>query len=114
MSSVGGGATPGLGLNLDVKLSDMMGNHRFNGGVWGYLGDLESSNMYGEYWYLKRRVDFQIRYEKQAVLVADDYVYQKYKLEKFILGFSYPLSNASKDYVSADIFFNPFFKGSPD
>lgn len=105
----GGGIFKGVGINIDAKLSDMMGNHRFNGGLWMF-SDLSSSNMYGEYWYLKRRIDFQLRYEKQALLVADQDIFQKYKLEKFVAGFSYPISNASKITLQPTFFATRFLQ----
>ncbi len=99
----------GFGLNIDANLSDMMGNHKFNGGVW-MSTNLVTSNMYAEYWYLKRRIDFQLRYEKQALVVSQDAVYQKYKVEKFNVGFSYPLSNASRIIVSPTFFTTRFLQ----
>lgn len=99
----------GTGINVDVNLSDMMGNHRFNGGLWAST-NLFTSNMYAEYWYLKRRFDFQLRYEKQALLVSESSLYQKYKLEKFIVGFSYPLSNAAKITLSPTFFTTRFIE----
>ncbi|MFN3403357.1 MAG: hypothetical protein ACK40G_04625 [Cytophagaceae bacterium] len=80
----------GMGILLEGGMSDLMGNHRINAGIFG-LSDFKSSNFYTEYLYLKKRVDFKARYDRRTLAVLDEFS-QKFHLNKLSVTASYPLS----------------------
>lgn len=55
----------GFGLIGQVNMTDLFENQRIQAGIFA-LTDLRTSNMYAEYADLRRRVDFSLRYQKQA------------------------------------------------
>lgn len=92
----------GFGLLVNMGMSDMLGNHRFHGGLFGAT-NFRSSILYGEYEYLARRVDLRARYEKKSLFLANEPVIHRYNLNRFEASASYPFSAASR------ISFAPFF-----
>ncbi len=103
----------GFGLTVDASMSDMLGNHKFNGGFWG-SSDFATSNMYVEYQYLKRRVDFRVRYDKQALTASQENVYQRYKIDRFEVGMSYPITNAARVSFTPVFFATRFLQVLPN
>ena len=92
-----------FGFNIQVQMNDMLENHRFYGGLVQYT-DLQSGNIYAEYEYLKNRIDFKARYERNGYfLTDDDRVSQKYSQNKFQFGASLPFNVASRFEI------NPFY-----
>lgn len=81
----------GFGILLDGQMSDLLQQNRFNLGLF-IINDFANSNMYGEYMILKHRLDFSFRYDRQAYLARGADVIQKYTLNKFSVGISYPLN----------------------
>jgi len=81
----------GFGLLIESKMSDLMSNHRVNMGLFG-LADLKSSSLYGEYMYLKKRVDFSARFDRTTYFPTDGNVSQRYIVNKFEGKASFPLS----------------------
>lgn len=81
----------GLGALLEGGMSDLLGNHRIDAG--GFIGfDFRSSKLFGEYRYVKRRVDFKLRYDRQALSPYNNYASHRYVLNIFSGTASYPLS----------------------
>jgi hypothetical protein len=93
-----------FGFNIQVQMNDMLENHRFYGGLVQYT-DLQSGNIYAEYEYLKHRIDFKARYERDGISLPsdDERVNQKYTKNRFLFGALLPLSVASR------LEFNPFY-----
>ncbi len=85
----------GLGLLVESKMSDLMSNHRVNMGFFGLL-DLKSSSLYGEYLYLKKRMDFGARFDRVTYFPSDGSISQRYVTNKFEGKISYPLSTYSR------------------
>lgn len=81
----------GTGLQALVRMSDIMSNHRINAGLFGVF-DFRTSIMFLEYEYLKNRVDFRIRYTKDALYWNPGIIVHKYRLQKLDLTTSYPLN----------------------
>ncbi|MCH8317596.1 MAG: hypothetical protein IIA88_03735, partial [Bacteroidetes bacterium] len=92
----------GLGLILDVGLTDMLEDHIIYGGILG-LTDFRSAKYFAEYHYLKRRVDLSISYDIQNLLFADFIPSRKYRLQEVNFTMSYPFT------ASKSIRFTPFF-----
>jgi len=88
----------GLGFNFDVEMNEMLEDHKLKGGFTAFV-DLSSSNFYGEYQYLKKRVDFGVRYDKETFFfnraISENYT-QRYHLHRLQLSASYPLSVSSR------------------
>lgn len=91
----------GLGLLVESKMSDLMGNHRVNLGFFG-IADLKSSSIWGEYSYLKRRVDMSVRFNRSTYFPTDGNVSHRYAMNTVESKFSYPLSVYSR--ISASPF----------
>jgi hypothetical protein len=81
----------GMGILGEASMSDMFGNHRMTAGVFG-LVDLKSSNLYGEYQYLKKRVDFKSRFDRETFYANNSSASQRYTLDRFAVTGSIPLS----------------------
>ncbi|MDF9797710.1 Tol biopolymer transport system component [Catalinimonas alkaloidigena] len=92
-----------FGFNIQVQMNDMLENHRFYGGLVQYT-DLQSGNIYAEYEYLKNRVDFRARYERNGYLFnSGDRDIQKYTTNMFRAGASLPFNNTTRFEL------NPFY-----
>lgn len=85
----------GVGILIESKMSDLMSNHKVNLGFLGIL-DLKSSSVYGEYLYLKKRVDIGVRFERNTYFPTNDIVSHRYANNSLQTKFSYPLSVYSR------------------
>ena len=99
----------GFGIQAEVQVNDLLENHKFYGGVLATT-DLRSGSYYGEYHYLKDRLDYHARFSRRTVFrtVNDptiDYDI-KYIMNKVEVGVSYPLNVRSRIRVS------PFYVGT--
>jgi WD40 repeat protein len=81
----------GFGLLIESKMSDLMQNHRVNMGFFG-LADFKSSSIYGEYLYLKKRVDMSVRFERMTYFATNGNITHRYITNTVETKFSYPLS----------------------
>jgi WD40 repeat protein len=81
----------GLGLQLEGGLGDLFENHKMNAGLYQSI-DLRSNAVFGEYAYLRRRVDFRVRFERDNYYFSGETSSQRYTLNKFIATASYPIS----------------------
>ena len=91
-----------FGFHIQVQMNDMLENHRFSGGIVQFT-DLRSASVFAEYQYLKNRVDFQFRYERDGIYrEANDRNIQKYTKYRFMVGAAVPFN------VSTRLEINPF------
>lgn len=95
----------GLGLQAFANLSDIMANHRLNAGFFGVF-DFRTSIMFLEYEYLKKRVDFKVKYIKDALYWNPANIVHKYRTQKIEFTASYPFNPATR------ISFSPFFQNA--
>ena len=93
----------GFGIKLETQMNDMLENHKFYGGILA-TSDLRSGNIFGEYQYLKYRLDFKGRYSRKTLLAESEEVLQRYNLNSLEAGMSYPLS------ITSRISFTPFYQ----
>ncbi len=87
----------GLGVLFNLSMNDILEDHQINGGLIGFT-DLQSSNFFGEYKYLKKRWDAGVRFDRKTYYfneLSDGFI-QKYNLNKVQLFVSYPLNVASR------------------
>ncbi|MBS1487121.1 MAG: PD40 domain-containing protein [Bacteroidetes bacterium] len=89
----------GWSLRLETQMNDMLENFRFNGGFQVSISDLKSGDVWGEFHYLPKRLDFSARFDRKVIYWqtknSDIVGYsenQKYSFQKVELGVSYPFS----------------------
>lgn len=87
----------GFGINLTGKVTDLLDNHSFHGGVMTTLDFRSGGDLFFEYEYLKSRIDFKGRFDQRTIrIVEGDVTNQKYVLTKVEAGISYPLNPNTK------------------
>ncbi|MDH5474392.1 MAG: translocation protein TolB [Cyclobacteriaceae bacterium] len=89
-----------FGININTRMNDMLENHKFRGGAQFTL-DAKSGDIYGEYYYLKQLIDFEIRFNRKTIFF--DETLHKYAKNEFEVGASYPFS------VKSRVTIKPFF-----
>lgn len=87
----------GWSFRLETQMNDMLENYRIYGGIQAAF-DLRSGDVYGEFQYLPKRLDFSFRFDRKVIFwqppnreafTAEN---QKYSFQKIELGASYPIS----------------------
>jgi hypothetical protein len=97
----------GFGINLESNMSDLLSNHRVNLGIFLIL-DFQSSSIFGEYQYLKHRVDFGVKMERITYFATSSDFYQKYVMNKITTTISYPFSPYTRISISPQFVTNRF------
>ncbi|PZV85474.1 hypothetical protein CLV31_103266 [Algoriphagus aquaeductus] len=91
----------GFGINLNGKMTDILDNHVFMGGIMTSLDFSSGGDVWFEYEYLKSRLDFRGRYDRKTIRVSEgDVTFQKYVLTKVEAGVSYPFNIHSRFYAA--------------
>lgn len=91
----------GFGIHLNGKMTDILDNHLFMGGIMTSLDFDSGGDIWFEYEYLKSRLDVRGRYDRKTLRVSEgDISYQKYVLSKVEAGASYPLNVHSRLYAA--------------
>ncbi len=85
----------GVGVLFESRMSDMFGNHTLSPTVF-MLTDLRSSSFQMEYWYLKRRNDFAVRYDRYNVFAFEDVSVKNYVRTTVEVEASKPLSDVAR------------------
>lgn len=90
---------------FEIEMNDYLENHRLSGGLLMPLSFNRGYDLYAEYEYLKNRIDTKARYSRQSIVQMNRarFLDQRYNLDRFELGFSYPISPMLRIEV------NPFF-----
>ncbi|GGZ14429.1 hypothetical protein GCM10007049_02860 [Echinicola pacifica] len=105
----------GFGLNIEGKMSELLNNHVFAGGIMTPLDFRSGSDIYFEYEYLKGRIDIRARFDRRALVIAEETeTYQRYVLTKTELGFSYPFSEQSRFTIAPFFAKTQYFNLNPD
>ncbi|MDN5201532.1 translocation protein TolB [Fulvivirgaceae bacterium BMA10] len=92
----------GFGIQIEAQMNDMLENHRFYGGILA-ITDLKNSDLFTEYQFLKYKLDFNARYDRKVIFResnSDNAISQRYTLNKFEVGVSYPISVTSRISIS--------------
>ncbi len=99
----------GLGLTFDVTMNEMLEDHVIKGGAVGFF-DLASSNFYGEYRYLKKRLDVGVRYDKKTYFcdMPELEFTQRYTSHRIQLPISYPLTVSSRITVAPTLMYTRY------
>jgi outer membrane protein assembly factor BamA len=99
----------GFGIQVDMGMNDMLENHKFKGGIVATTSNFRGGKVYADYQFLKYLMDFKARFERNSVFFqgirddVDERPRQRYILNKFEVGASYPFSASSR------ISINPYF-----
>jgi hypothetical protein len=105
----------GFGISLNGKMTDILDNHVFTGGVMTTLDFNSGGDIWVEYEYLKSRLDFRGRYDRRTIRVDQgDITFQKYVLTKVEAGVSYPLNINSRVYAAPFLAKTQYFNLNPD
>ncbi len=99
----------GFGIQADITVNDLLENHKFYGGVLATT-DLRSGSYYGEYHYLRDRLDYHGGFSRRTLFrpINDplaDYD-MKYIMNRLEVGVSYPINIRSRIRVT------PFYTGT--
>ncbi len=105
----------GFGINLQGKMTDVLDNHQFMGGIMYSLEFDSGGDVWFEYQYLKSRLDFRGRYDRKTLTVTEgDISFQKYTLTKVETGVAYPLSIHSRLYAAPFVAKTQYFNLNED
>ncbi|MDA0315482.1 MAG: biopolymer transporter Tol [Bacteroidetes bacterium] len=105
----------GFGISLQGKMTDVLDNHIFMGGIMTALDFDSGGDIWFEYEYLKSRLDFRGRYDRKTLRVTDgDFSFQKYVLTKVEAGVSYPLTIHSHLYAAPFVAKTQYFNLNED
>ncbi|WP_026956725.1 biopolymer transporter Tol [Algoriphagus vanfongensis] len=105
----------GFGISLQGKMTDLLDNHSFQGGVSTSLDFRSGGDLYFEYEYLKSRLDFRGRFDRRTIRISEgDITFQKYVLTKVELGVSYPFTVNSRITVAPFLAKSQYFNLNSD
>lgn len=105
----------GFGISLQGKMTDLLDNHSFQGGVTTALDFRSGGDLYFEYEYLPGRLDFRGRFDRRTIRISEgDITFQKYVLTKVEAGISYPFNVNTRFTVAPFIAKSQYFNLNPD
>ncbi|MEO6686602.1 MAG: hypothetical protein ABIN24_11580 [Dyadobacter sp.] len=85
----------GFGYAQTISMNDLLENHVIKAGLF-ISSNFRNSNLFAEYNYNARRVDFGVRIDRQALYIDSEVAPQKYRFNKVTLSASYPFSTTSR------------------
>jgi len=85
----------GFGILLETEMNDMLENHLIKGGAM-FTTDFKSGDIYVGYEYLKERIDYSARYDREVILEDSPPVSERYVKNTFEVGASYPFNIRTK------------------
>jgi len=91
----------GFGIFLETEMYDMLENHKFKGGA--LATDLRSGDIFAEYHYLKMRLDYSARFERNVILRETGEDLRKYSMNTIQVGAALPFNNKTRLEI------NPFY-----
>jgi hypothetical protein len=105
----------GFGMNLTGKMTDLLDNYSFSGGLTTALDFNSGGDLFFEYEHLKNRIDFRGRYDRRSFNISEgDLTFQKYVLSKIEAGFSYPINVNSRFTITPFLAQTQYFNQNPD
>ncbi len=81
----------GFSIRLETQMNDILENFRIFGGIQTAF-DWKSGDVYGEFQYLKHRIDFSLRYDRKVIFWNQNDQLQKYSWQKIEFGAALPIS----------------------
>ncbi len=104
----------GWSVRLETQMNDILENYRISGGVQFALQDLKSGDVYGEFQYLKHRIDYSIRFDRKVIFWNQNDQLQKYSLQKIELGAALPISVRTRVAIKPFGAYTRFVDRGPD
>ncbi|MHA7130766.1 biopolymer transporter Tol [Algoriphagus namhaensis] len=105
----------GFGLMLTGKMTDLLDNHSFYGGIMTTLDFRSGGDIFLEYEYLPSRLDFRVRFDRRTIQVDEgDITFQRYALTKIEAGVSYPLNINTRFTVAPFVAKTQYFNLNSD
>jgi hypothetical protein len=104
----------GFSVKMETQMNDMLENYRFYGGIQSAF-DIRSGDVFAEFQYLPRRVDFSFRFDRKVIFWnrPESYQQEKYSFQKIEFGMSLPLTVRLRASVKPFIGYTSFAdKGS--
>ncbi len=90
----------GFGAFLETQMNDRLENHKIYGGVLA-IADLKDGDIFGEYQYLKYKLDFSARFERNVILRDNQELsIQRYTKNSVTLGASLPITPSLRVSIS--------------
>lgn len=96
-----------FGIRLETEMADMLGNHKFTGGVM-MTTDLRSGDVYGEYQYLEHLLDYSIGFERNVIYWDRGNNLHKYSKNGINFGVAYPFSPRTRVSLKPHYTFTTF------
>ena len=107
----------GFGLKGTINMNDLLENHHLQGGIF-ITPNLKNSDLWGQYSYLAKRIDYSVRYDRRSISEDAEQGGKKYHLNKLTLSASYPINTNTRVTVSPSYTTNRFLDlsnlSSPD
>ncbi|WP_041264099.1 PD40 domain-containing protein [Bernardetia litoralis] len=102
-----------FGILLEVSMSDALENHKLEAGLFnrGFF-DIQSGMLFAEYKYLKNRIDYGARFDRQGYELLTPYFIHRYYLSKLSGTISYPLNVTTRIVLSPFVAQKQFFATS--
>ncbi len=103
----------GFSIRVETQMNDILENFRITGGIQTAF-DWKSGDVYGEFQYLKHRVDFSLRYDRKVIFWTQTDEKQKYSFQKIEFGASLPISVRTRVSVKPFGGYTSFVDLGPD
>ena len=97
----------GFGLKGTINMNDLLENHHLQGGIF-ITPNLKNSDLWGQYSYLAKRIDYSVRYDRRAITEDNEQSAKKYHFNKLTLSASYPINTNTRISVSPSYTSNRF------
>ncbi len=81
----------GFSIRIQTQMNDILENFRIYGGIQTAF-DWKSGDVFGEFHYLKHRIDYSVRYDRKVIFWTQEDQKQKYSWQKIEFGFALPIS----------------------
>ena len=77
---------------MEIQMNDFLENHRFYGGLLIPFNFNSGYDVFGEYQFLKYKLDIKAKYFRKSIQRDVDGLRQRYNLNRFELGAAYPFT----------------------
>ncbi|MFM8348662.1 MAG: hypothetical protein ACKOAR_11530 [Bacteroidota bacterium] len=83
----------GFSVKMETQMNDMLENYRFYGGIQTAF-DVKSGDVFAEFQYLPRRIDFSARVDRKVIYWdrPESTIQEKYSWQRIELGISLPIT----------------------
>ena len=101
----------GFGTQIETDFIELFENQNLYAKAFLPLSRLKSSDIFVEYSYLKKRIDFILSFGRNIIFPEDNenYIYHKYSKNELRFNISYPISNYLRIEASPFLSFNKFY-----